>query len=86
MDVETVTVRFFGRMADVAGRERAVDLVSSDATLGDLIERLATSDPALASLLRRPGNFFAVDDCVVDLEARIAGAKEIAVGSPVSGG
>ena len=79
-----VPVRLFARARDLAGADTLRIELPDGATVADLRRRLAADCPALASLLERSAlavaNEFAADSLV------LAGAAEVALLPPVSGG
>jgi molybdopterin converting factor subunit 1 len=78
-------ILFFGRLSDLAGRERSMDL-GELRTVADLRRALAESDPALAERLYSPGVRVAVDQNIVGEDFPLQGAAEIAFMPPMSGG
>jgi molybdopterin converting factor small subunit len=80
----TVRVLFFGRVGDVMGRERTVDLPPEGCTLGELRRRLAQApggEAVLANSVRA-----SVDRTVRADDARVRPGAEVAFFSPFSGG
>lgn len=81
-----VRVVFFGRIADVVGREKTVALNPAGETVRMLAERLAGEEPALRSTLSSMRVKFAVNDAIVPEDRIVADGDEIAVLPPFSGG
>lgn len=68
------------------GGER-VDLPDSLATIAELLAWLAARSDAGAAAFGEPGKIrAAIDGVMVDADARLAGAREIALFPPVTGG
>ncbi len=80
----SVTVRFLGPAAEVAGHAEAVYELREPATLGTLIELIFARYPRLAE---RPGSVrFAVNQEYADASQTLRSSDEVAVIPPVSGG
>ena len=79
-------IAFYGQIADIAGHSRHVELPHSVSSLQDLLNCLGRSDPALAQAFAQPGIFLAVDDMIVGPEANLRGARQVVIGSVISGG
>ncbi len=77
-------ILFFGRVADVLGRERALELPAAGCTIGELRARLAAD--AGADILLKPGVRASIDRRVVDDHAHIGLGAEVAFFSLFSGG
>jgi molybdopterin converting factor small subunit len=73
-------VLFFGRVADLLGRERQVDLPEAGCTVAQL-RRLLSED-----VLMKPGVRASVDKQVVTDEALVRPGAEVAFFSVFSGG
>jgi molybdopterin converting factor small subunit len=76
-----VKVLFYGRLADVIGRQVDVD---SAATVGEIRSLLLTSHPAAGEALRKSRAFVA--DCLVTDERRLSESETAEFLPPVSGG
>lgn len=78
---------YFGRIAEVA-ETREAEFVPPDgiATIGDLIDWLATDNPGLGEALASPTVRAVIDDHYVRRDQLIAGVREVAFIPPVSGG
>jgi molybdopterin converting factor subunit 1 len=79
-----VTVHFFARARDLAGRETVSYEVASNTTVQELRRQLEILHPALAGILPRCA--LAVNNGFVKDAASIPPDAEIAVLPPVSGG
>lgn len=67
--------------------EEVVDLPAAVVTVADMLDWLATRSPGhAAALVDRNAVRIGVDQDFVGLDAKIAGAREIAVFPPVTGG
>lgn len=80
----TIDVLLFAGLREIARAESVSVEIGSEATAGDLLAALAEQHPALAP--RLPPCRVAVDHAFVGPEHGLAGATEIAVIPPVSGG
>ena len=80
----TLRILFFGRVADVMGRTRTIDLPETGYTVGELRRRLAAA--AGADILLQPGVRAAIDKQVVDEDAVVRPGAELAFFSLFSGG
>ncbi len=80
----TVTVLLFARARDLAGAASLTLDLPPAATVADLRRALAQSRPALAPLLARSA--IALDNDFAGDDRPLAGATEIALLPPVSGG
>jgi molybdopterin converting factor subunit 1 len=78
-------VIFFGRLAEMMGRERDVSLGSA-ATVGDLFDRLASEDADLRAALAATRVRFAVNNTIAPASQKINDGDEVAVLPPFSGG
>jgi molybdopterin synthase sulfur carrier subunit len=75
----------FGRLAEMLGREREIDIPESGCTVAELRERLQQEAEGLVGLLA--GNLVvAIDQAIATDDATIMPGQEIAVFSPLSGG
>jgi len=81
-------VLYFAWVREVIGTgEEQVDPPAAVTTVAALIDWLATRDPAHAEAFRDRARLrAAVDQAFVPLDAGIAGAKEVAIFPPVTGG
>ena len=77
-------ILFFGRVADVLGRELTLDLPAAGCTIADLRRRLAAGPGG--DILLKPGVRASVDKQVVDDGAMVTETSEIAFFSLFSGG
>ena len=80
----TLRILFFGRVADVMGRTRTIDLPETGYTVGELRRRLAAA--AGADILLQPGVRAAIDKQVVGDDAIVRPGAEVAFFSLFSGG
>lgn len=80
----TVTVRLFARARDLAGADALAVELPTNATLGDLRQRLAQTHPKLAPLLDRSA--LAMDDEFADDGVTLHDGADVALLPPVSGG
>ena len=80
----TIDGLLFAGLREIARAERISVEVDDDATAGDLLASLGRQHPALAP--RLPPCRVAVDQAFVGAEHPLAGAREVAVIPPVSGG
>ena len=78
-------VLFLGKIAELAGPERALDLPEG-ATVADAAARLSAEHAALGALLSAPSTVYILDDAVAKADACLDGARELAFLPPVSGG
>jgi sulfur-carrier protein len=79
-----VTVRFFARYAELAGRESLALVVPTAATVGDVLARVRQEIPDAAVLPDRP--LTALNLRQVKLDARVQDGDELALLPPLSGG
>ena len=77
-------VLFFGRVADLIGRSRDIDLPDAGCTIGELRARLG-AEPG-ADILLRPGVRASIDREIVGDDARVPPGAEVAFFSVFSGG
>lgn len=79
-----IQVLLFAAAKEAAGSSSVQVELTADANAGDVIGALAKEVPALTDLL--PSCRLALDCCYVASDQAIAGASEIALIPPVSGG
>jgi molybdopterin converting factor subunit 1 len=79
-----ITVRLFARARDFAGADHLDVDLASGARIEELRDRLATSCPALAPLLRNSA--ISVNEEFADDETVLSEGCKVAVIPPVSGG
>jgi molybdopterin converting factor small subunit len=79
-----LNVQFFGRVGDVMGKARTIDLPETGWTLGELRRRLAAA--AGSDILLQPGVRGAIDKQVMGDEAVVRPGAEVAFFSLFSGG
>ncbi len=79
-----IWVRLFARARDLAGADRVTVELPEQATVGQLRQRLAEEQPALAALLHRSA--LAIDDEFAEDDAPVSSSAEVALLPPVSGG
>ncbi len=79
----TLSVLFFGRVGEVMGRTRTIELPEDGCTVGELRRRLAAAD---ADILLQPGVRAAIDKQVVGDDALARPGAEVAFFSLFSGG
>ena len=79
-------VFFFGKLGDLAGRERNVDVPGNGCSVAELRRLLADTDPSMAQALGRPDVRVAVDQETVGDDARIEAGQDVAFFPLVSGG
>jgi molybdopterin synthase catalytic subunit len=77
-------VHLFARARDIAGTSSIELDLPKGATVGQLRQRLAEAQPALAALLERSA--LAVNDEFADDQATLPADAEVALLPPVSGG
>ena len=77
-------ILFFGRVADVLGRELSLDLPEAGCTIAELRGRLAAEHNA--GLLLKPGVRASIDKQVVAEDAWVRPGAEVAFFSVFSGG
>jgi len=83
----TVRVRFFAAARECAGASAIEVELAGAATVADLIALLARQrGAALGAALAAPGMRFAVNQALVEPDARIADGDEVAFMPPVTGG
>jgi sulfur-carrier protein len=84
----TVKLLYFAWLREKIGKaEEIVDLPAGIATVADLVAWLRERGPEYAEALARPGVVrAAIDKKHVQPASRIAGAREIALFPPVTGG
>ncbi len=80
----TVSVLFFGRVGEVRGRTRTIDLPDSGCTVGELRRRLAAA--VGEDILLQPGVRAAIDKQVAGEDAVVRRGAEVAFFSLFSGG
>jgi molybdopterin synthase sulfur carrier subunit len=82
-----IRVRYFGALREAMGRgEAALDLPSSVKTGRDLVNMLAAQFPHAAAQLNSPALRIALDHTITPLDATLAGAHEVALMPPMTGG
>ncbi len=81
--MNTITIRFWGITARLAGAEQRVLQLSAGARVADAVEHLR-QDAALSGELPRCA--YAVGDDMVGLDHPLADGDELSVLPPVSGG
>jgi sulfur-carrier protein len=81
-------ILYFAWVREAVGRDgETVDPPADVTTIEALLDWLAESDPAhAAAFADRPKLRAALDQRFVDLDAPIAGARELAIFPPVTGG
>lgn len=79
-------ILYFGRLAELAGHGEADLPLPADATVDTLCDLIGRGDAALADALRSPSVRVAVDRVIVNGDAAIGEADELAFLPPVSGG
>lgn len=79
-----ITVRFFARYAELAGRETATVAVPAVATVSDVLAQLRETVPGARALPARP--LAALNLRQVKLDATVKDGDEIALLPPLSGG
>ncbi len=80
-----MTVRLFGRLADLAGwRERVLD--EAPARLSEIMDMLGRLDARLGEALASPGVRAAVDRVLARGDAPVPPGAEVAFMPPMSGG
>ncbi|ORE86416.1 hypothetical protein ATO7_14003 [Oceanococcus atlanticus] len=79
-------IAFYGQIADIAGHSRHFDVPETVSNLQDLLDCLGRCDAVLAEALGRPGIFLAIDDVIVGPDADLRGARQVVIGSVISGG
>ncbi len=77
-------VLLFASARDALDCDRVEIEIADDATAADVLEKLATLSPFMAELV--PSCRLAIDDRYAEASASIAGARELALIPPVSGG
>ncbi len=82
--ITTLSVLFFGRVGEVMGRTRTIDLPEAGCTVGELRRRLAAA--ADSDILLQPGVRAAIDKQVVGDDAIVRPGAEVAFFSLFSGG
>ncbi|MEO9469483.1 molybdopterin converting factor subunit 1 [Parasphingorhabdus sp.] len=84
----TLKIVYFAWVKERLGRDgEFVELDNDVRTVGDLIGRMSSRDPAFETVLKDTGKLrFALDQNFVDLNASIDGADELAIFPPVTGG
>lgn len=78
-------VELYGKFAELAGRELAVDL-ALPASLAALSTAMAEQHPMLVKALAHPRTRFCVNDVVVLGEVEINAGDNVALFPPLSGG
>ena len=79
-----IRVLFFGKVADILGREIHVSLPGAGCTIADLRRRIA--DQTGSDILLQPGVRASVDKQVTTDEGRVSAKSEVAFFSLFSGG
>ena len=77
-------VLFFGKVADMVGRELEVSLPDGGCTIGELRRRVAAQ--TRSDILLQPGVRASLDKQVTTDEARVSAGSEVAFFSLFSGG
>ncbi len=78
-------ITFYGRLAEVMGRERMTPAASA-ATVGALIENLANEDAEFKAALAGTRVRFAVNNMIAPETQKVKDGDEVAVLPPFSGG
>jgi molybdopterin synthase catalytic subunit len=81
-----VTVRFFARLRDLAGRDSITLPIEGPVPMKRWIESLSSSVPPVASLLREKRLLVAVNEVLATEETVVRDGDEIALMPPFSGG
>jgi len=83
-----ITILYFAWVKERLGRgEETVNCPDSVKTVAQLIDYLKTFGPVYEDIFTAPEKLrFALDQDFVKLDASIAGAKELAIFPPVTGG
>ena len=81
-------ILYFARIRQIAGKSsEEVDVPASVVTVADLIDHLSARDESVAAALAERRTLrAAVDQNHVALDASVAGAREVAFFTPVTGG
>ncbi len=79
-------VVFYGKLADLMGRERDATLDLAAETVAAVIRRLAADEAAFAAALASMRVRYAVNDVMAAPETTVKTGDEIAVLPPFSGG
>ncbi|HKT13767.1 MAG TPA: MoaD/ThiS family protein [Allosphingosinicella sp.] len=82
----TTKILFFGRLADVLGKERSIELPTGGCTVAELKRLLGRGDQAAADALGNGSILTAVDQAIVPDDTHVLAGREIAFLSPLSGG
>lgn len=77
---------YFAWVREMIGRSEEVVAADGCATVADLLDQLATDPDHAAAFADRARLRAAIDQVFVPLDAPIAGAREIAIFPPVTGG
>lgn len=77
---------FYGRLADVTGRERVLEAPKTPLTVGEAVALLSADDDDLRAALAATRVNFALNDRIVGVDQPVAPGDEIAVLPPFSGG
>jgi molybdopterin converting factor small subunit len=80
----TVTVRFFARYAELAGRDSIALAVPTAATVGDVLARVRQEIPEAGALPDRP--LTALNLRQVKLDAQVKEGDDVALLPPLAGG
>ena len=80
----TVTVRFFARYAELAGRDSIALAVPAAATVGDVLARVRQEIPEAGAFPDRP--LTALNLRQVRLDAQVKEGDEVALLPPLAGG
>lgn len=80
-----VRIVFYGPLADIMGRERAVSM-SAETTVRQMMESLCGEDAEFKAAIARARVQFAVNDVIGPADAPVKDGDEIAVLPPFSGG
>ena len=81
-----VSIGFYGRLAEVIGRERQVPLPAGGCTLGEIKGAIARLDSAAGEAILARGTRGAIDDRFAGDDALAAPGQRIEFMSPLSGG
>jgi sulfur-carrier protein len=82
-----IRVRYFASLRETMGRgEASFDLPLTIKTGRDLVHFLASQFPRAAEALTAPSLKIAIDQEIASFDAPLAGAKEVALLPPMTGG
>ena len=81
-----INFAFYGRLADIMGRERSVSSPQNELTVGEAVALLSAENDVFKEALSKTAAKYAVGDSIVDDSFIVKSGDEIAILPPFSGG